>query len=242
MSDRLSDRPADSVVAHEPRTAKAVLFTWTDIAPEEEAGFNDWYNREHMRDRILALPGFIRGRRYENAGEDGPKYLAFYEAWDTGVFQSPAYVGMVSEPDPASRHYILRFKNVIRTIARVVQDFGEAEGACLAAIPLSPAPGREEALRQELTSSVIPALLKTPGIVAARIIARDDSLAMKSTGGHVRQGDRRLEWGLFVEATHMEPLRAAVEAACAKPPLAGVSTAPLDRPAYLRLLYRVSPA
>ncbi|MEP9377362.1 hypothetical protein ABLE91_11640 [Aquabacter sp. CN5-332] len=229
-------------MAHEKRTAKAVLFTWTDIAPDEEAGFNDWYNREHMRDRILGLPGFIRGRRYENTGPEGPKYLAFYEAWDIGVFQSSAYLDMVREPDPASRHYILRFKNVIRTIARIVRDFGEAEGACLAAIALAPRPGEEEALARALVEEVVPDLLKTPGIVAARIIARDDSLAAKSTGGHVRQGDRRLEFGLFVEATHMEPLRAAVSAALARGPLSGVSPAPLEGPAYLRLLYRVSPA
>lgn len=231
-----------TAIASDKRTAKAVLFTWADIAPEEEAGFNDWYNREHMRDRILGLPGFIRGRRYENTGTDGPKYLAFYEAWDTGVFQSAAYVGMVREPDPASRHYILRFQNVIRTIARIVRDFGEAEGACLAAIPLAPAPGEEAALHRALAEDVVPHLLRTPGIVAARIIARDDSLAAQSTGGHVRQGDRRLDGGLFVEATHMEPLRAAVSAACARAPLAGISPAPLEGPAYLRLLYRVSPA
>lgn len=233
---------ADGAMASTPRTARAVLFTWTDIAPEDEAGFNDWYNREHMRDRILALPGFIRGRRYENTGQEGPKYLAFYEAWDPGVFQSREYIGLVREPDPASRHYILRFRNVIRTIARVVKDFGEAEGACLAAISLSPESGSEEALRHDLLQSLVPELIKMPGIVAARMIERDDSLAAKSTGGHVRQGDRRIDWGLFVEATHMEPLRAAVEALCAKAPLANIGMGPLGGPAYLRLLYRVSPA
>lgn len=223
------------------RRAQAVLFTWTDIDPADEAGFNDWYNREHMRDRILALPGFVRGRRYENVGTEGPKYLAFYEAWDPGVFRSQAYVALVRAPDPASRHYILRFRNVIRTIARVTGDFGEAEGACLAALALAPAEGEADRLCAGLAETVIPALLARPGIVAARLIARDDDLAAQSTGGHVRQGDRRIEHGLFVEATHMEPLRAAMAQAMASPVLSGVDTAPLGGPAFLRLLYRVSP-
>lgn len=224
------------------RRAQAVLFTWTDIDAADEAGFNDWYNREHMRDRILALPGFVRGRRYENAGTEGPKYLAFYEAWDPGVFQSDAYLALVRAPDPASRHYILRFRNVIRTIARITGDFGEAEGACLAVLPLSPAPDHAAALNAGLATRVIPSLLARAGIVAARMIARDDSLAAQSTGGHVRQGDRRMDAALFVEATHMEPLHAAMADALAGDVLAGVDTAPLGGPAYLRLLYRVSPA
>ncbi|TCT06227.1 DUF4286 family protein [Aquabacter spiritensis] len=224
-----------------PHVARAVLFTWTDIDPAEEPGFNEWYNREHMRDRILGLPGFIRGRRYENTGSEGPKYLAFYEAWDTGVFQSAAYLAMVGDPDPSSRHYILRFRNVIRTIGRIAHATGEAEGACLAVLPLAPAPEAAEPLDRTLAEDVIPDLMRRPGIVAARTIWRDDSLAARSTGGHVRQGDRRLEAGLFVEATHMVPLRAAIAAVRARAPLAGLSTAPLEGPAFLQQLYRVAP-
>ena len=50
-------------------------FIWTDIAPEEEAAFNEWYTSEHMPDRVLRVPGFTRGRRF-GALSGGPKYLA----------------------------------------------------------------------------------------------------------------------------------------------------------------------
>lgn len=42
----------------------AILIVWTDIPAEIEADFNEWYNREHLPDRVLRMPGFLRGRRY----------------------------------------------------------------------------------------------------------------------------------------------------------------------------------
>ena len=57
-----------------------ILIVWTDVAAEIETDFNEWYNREHLPDRILRMPGFLRGRRYvadaasmETAG--APKFL-----------------------------------------------------------------------------------------------------------------------------------------------------------------------
>ncbi len=44
--------------------AAAILTIWTDIPADIEADFNDWYNREHLPDRIQGMPGFLRGRRY----------------------------------------------------------------------------------------------------------------------------------------------------------------------------------
>ena len=54
----------------------ALLMVWTDIPPDVEHDFNDWYNREHIRERV-DVPGFIRARRFA-ALSDTPKYLALY--------------------------------------------------------------------------------------------------------------------------------------------------------------------
>ena len=65
-------------------TPPGLLMVWTDIAEALESGFNEWYNREHMPERILGVPGFVRGRRYI-ACDGGPRYLAVYEASSNAV-------------------------------------------------------------------------------------------------------------------------------------------------------------
>ena len=45
------------------RARQALLMVWTDIFADVEHDFNDWYNREHVRERV-EVPGFIRARRF----------------------------------------------------------------------------------------------------------------------------------------------------------------------------------
>jgi hypothetical protein len=42
---------------------KGMLITFTEVDPADELDFNEWYNREHIDERV-ALPGFRRARRY----------------------------------------------------------------------------------------------------------------------------------------------------------------------------------
>lgn len=39
------------------------LAIWNGIAPEAEREFDRWHTYEHIPER-MALPGFLRGRRY----------------------------------------------------------------------------------------------------------------------------------------------------------------------------------
>jgi hypothetical protein len=55
---------------------------------EEE--YNDWYDTEHLIDRLSA-PGFESGRRYV-AATTGPRtYVAIYDLADPHVLETPAY-------------------------------------------------------------------------------------------------------------------------------------------------------
>ena len=71
----------------EPR---GLLLVMMDIDPEHEAEFNEWYEKEHVPER-LAVPGFISGRRFR-AVEGAPKYLALYELENADVVKSDAYL------------------------------------------------------------------------------------------------------------------------------------------------------
>ena len=41
---------------------KGMLIVFTEVKPRDERDFNEWYNREHIDERVN-LPGFHRARR-----------------------------------------------------------------------------------------------------------------------------------------------------------------------------------
>ncbi|HEY4908413.1 MAG TPA: hypothetical protein VIJ73_02855, partial [Methylomirabilota bacterium] len=75
-----------------------LLMVWTDIPADKEAEFNQWYNEEHLKER-LAVPGFLSGARYE-AVKGGPKHLAVYELESPAVLESDAYKKVQANPTP----------------------------------------------------------------------------------------------------------------------------------------------
>lgn len=69
-----------------------LLLTMTETPPALEAEFNDWYDREHLPER-LAIPGFLSARRWVADLPPGEgKYLATYELESAAVLESPAYL------------------------------------------------------------------------------------------------------------------------------------------------------
>jgi hypothetical protein len=61
---------------------KAVMVNWSDVAPEHRHAYYEWHCREHMVGRV-ALPGFIRGRRYI-AARASRDFLVCYEVEASG--------------------------------------------------------------------------------------------------------------------------------------------------------------
>jgi hypothetical protein len=76
--------------------ARALMITWTHIAPEHEAEYHAWYDREHLPG-IVALPGFLLGRRHVCEGAT-PMYLAWYDTIDEGVEPGPDFARFLANP------------------------------------------------------------------------------------------------------------------------------------------------
>jgi|NGEPerStandDraft_6_1074524.scaffolds.fasta_scaffold180417_1 hypothetical protein len=55
---------------------------------EEE--YNDWYDTEHLLDRLSA-PGFETGKRYVSSSSGPRTYLAIYDLTDIHVMETPEY-------------------------------------------------------------------------------------------------------------------------------------------------------
>ena len=174
-------------------TPQATSFLlWTDIPDEHEAGFNEWYNREHVPDRVLGIPGFIQARRFA-AIEGAPRYAALYEVTGPGVFHDEAYLAMRRTPDARSQHYIALFRNVIRFVGRPIAHAGAVPGVIeapwvrLAAFKAPPITDAGD------WQSFTAAMVRRPGIMRARVFAAQPELqegAVSKMRGAVRESLR----------------------------------------------------
>ncbi len=104
------------------RTGTGLLAVWTGVDPEVEAEFNEWYDKEHVPER-LAVPGFLSGIRY-TAVEGEPKYLALYELDNENVLKSDAYVKVSKLPTPWTQKIVKHFRNMARREYRQIFSFG----------------------------------------------------------------------------------------------------------------------
>jgi hypothetical protein len=71
---------------------KGCLLVMMQPSPDFESEFNDWYDTDHVPER-LAIPGFLAAKRYECV-EGWPRYLAIYDLADPEVLTTPAYLAM----------------------------------------------------------------------------------------------------------------------------------------------------
>lgn len=105
-----------------------VLAIWADCKPGHEALFEQWYQHEHLPER-LAVPGFRRGQRYE-AIDNTPRFMTCYHADDTAVFRSPDYLARLNDPTPLTRKIMSEVvANLSRTICNCESGDGFATGA-----------------------------------------------------------------------------------------------------------------
>jgi hypothetical protein len=102
-------------------TPQGLLQIMPDVAPEFEDEFNQWYEQEHLAER-MAIPGFIKARRFR-ALEGSPKYLALYDLASPDVLNCKAYRHLVGEGrTPWSRRLNLQFKNLSRNVYVAISD------------------------------------------------------------------------------------------------------------------------
>jgi hypothetical protein len=83
------------------QSGTGLLAVWTDVAPEAEAEFNEWYNSEHIPER-LAVPGVLAAQRYQ-AVEGQPKYIALYELADVNVLRVTPISSLAKIRRPGAR-------------------------------------------------------------------------------------------------------------------------------------------
>ena len=110
-----------------------ILAIFNNAAPGREAEFEEWFQHEHLAERI-AVPGFLLGRRYE-AVSGQPRYFNFYLTQSADVLKSAAYLERLDHPTPMT-HKIMSeiFKDMIRTVCHRTLRLGAMRGAAAVAV------------------------------------------------------------------------------------------------------------
>ena len=191
-----------------PLAGKGMLLTSMDIDPGHEADFNRWYDREHLIERV-AIDGFLEARRYI-AHQGSPKYLSLYSTETFEVLDSPAYRDALRTPTEWSKTNLARFKNMIRTIARITISHGQGRGAALGIIRLRPAEGARDKLRASLRDQLDPE--QRDGIISMHLIESDPALSKPLTDDPPVSDPGAGDWFVLIDATNVNAVSDAIAA------------------------------
>lgn len=189
-----------------PLLGKGVLAIWNGIDREQEDEFLKWHVHEHIPDRI-ALPGFLRGRRY--IALDGfPKYFNFYETASIADLDSPAYRQSLNHPSQWTGQVVSHFRDTSRTICQVASTRGRGEGAVLETLQLETdlPPAEFKSRLARMLEMVRPG----HGMVGVHLLEglaggnqRRETAELQLRGG---QPDKTVDWVILVEAVQESAL------------------------------------
>jgi hypothetical protein len=150
--------------------AKGLLFASFDRSPVQEDEFNDWYDLEHIPER-LRVPGFLNAQRW--VGEDNPKIaVATYDLETYAVLDSPAYRAIGGANGSV---WTKRITAIAKRLLRFVGDqivpgdlSGPAEANALLVASMNVDPAAEPEFNEWYNTEHLPQLGAVPGVLTAR--------------------------------------------------------------------------
>ena len=179
-----------------------ILAIWFDRNPEKAETFEDWYQHEHLPER-LGVPGFRRGRRWETVS-GSPAQFTTYETDGPEVLTGGAYLERLNDPTPWSTEIMTTvFRNMNRTVCRVLARHGRMRGGWSVVLRLPAAP--------EGASDALAELAGSPGIARAEVWEAVPGIA-ETEESRLRGGDASIAAALSVETLRETDARAALDA------------------------------
>jgi len=175
-------------------TLPGILAIWNDCAPGREAGFEKWFQHEHLAER-LAVPGFVLGRRHEAISDVKPHYFNYYLTQSPGVLKSAAYLDRLNNPTPMTRLVMSEiFRNMIRTVCRRTLRLGTIRGSVAVTARFSAR--ADEAALEDALRNLIDDKAVACGEIWSAVSADEFPIAEEE---RLRGGDRRIESCLIVD-------------------------------------------
>jgi hypothetical protein len=176
-----------------PLRGQSAVVIWSDMA--DPAAHDLWHSREHLPERV-AIPGFLRARRYVTLVADAPRYFVLYELKDA------ARTAKTMESVRA----------LSRTLCGVAASHGDGVGAHLMAVRLTPQASRTQELQTRL-DDLLPKLAQQPGLVGAHLLQREQAVARSDTIERQlrRHEDGFVDWVVVVEGYDAPALGTSVQ-------------------------------
>ena len=150
--------------------AKGILIAAMDFSAAPEDEFHDWYDLEHIPER-LAIKGFINAERW--IGNDDPKTsLATYDLDTVEVLKSPPYQAIAGANSSPWTKRTARFRKSLMRFEGEQLFPGDktapTDAAAVLLIAMNVAPEVEAEFNEWYNSEHIPALGSVPGTLSAR--------------------------------------------------------------------------
>jgi len=147
-----------------------LLMAAFDITACPEDEFNDWYDTEHVPDRVK-VPGFLTLERWVDA--DNPQVaLAIYDLQSTEVLQSPQYLPIgYRNPSPWTRRLMPMCRRVLRFVGNQIAPgnvIAPRNAGGLLFMGFNLEPGAEEDYARWMDEEHLPNLSRVPGVLSAR--------------------------------------------------------------------------
>lgn len=105
-----------------PPAFLAVLSESGSLVPLDE--FHDWYDNEHIPQRMNHLPSFLAGARFSAADGEKPSWLALYDVDDTSTFQHESYTRLRTNRSQREADLIKKLEVLDRRCCELVWDSG----------------------------------------------------------------------------------------------------------------------
>jgi hypothetical protein len=182
---------------------------WHDLLPEARDDFHQWHNREHMPERV-GIPGFRRGRRYV-AVAGAPEYFNLYEADSAEVLGGQDYLNRLNAPTEWTRQVVPSFRNVSRSICRVVYTHGVGQGAFMLTQRFDVSPSAHSQVVNALRQRLLPPLCDNKGIAGVHLCLADESISKVETAEKKARADTTQvpTWIILVEGNSSADVQAA---------------------------------
>ncbi|MBM3649375.1 MAG: hypothetical protein FJX11_16450 [Alphaproteobacteria bacterium] len=195
-----------------PLLGKGMLIVFCEVKSRDERDFNEWYNREHIDERVN-LPGFHRGRRYI-AVRGSPKYLATYECDSVEDLATPGYLQLLANQTPWTQAVMARFTKFNRLTTRIQVDLAHGVGGAVATVRFVPDPRARKALVAWLGEIALPKAIARPGLVGAFAVENDLEVAQAPLQAKSMDHPKadEAEWVVLLEGADAAAVGAAARA------------------------------
>ena len=189
-----------------------VVALWHDVAPDAKEEFHEWHSRERMPERV-GIPGFRRGRRYV-AVSGAPEFFVLYEADSPEVLGGIDFLNRLNTPTEWSRRVVPKFRNVARSICRVVVTSGTGSGGVLLTSRFEIDAAHRAGSLEALTRRILPALSQRSGIAGVHLCLADEALSRIDSAERQLHADAPCVpgWIVLIEGNSAADVRTAHEA------------------------------